>query len=173
MKPPYTHGGSRQNLLGATPDPQLVDLMSNEEQVTAETPPAFIVQTDEDSGAGGKQCFVLLGPAPRQSAGRNPRLRKGTSWLGHGRRRPGLQELARPLLRLDAAARLGEIGALDLAVQAAGGRYFAGSTFSIVSVKSWLTTRSCPLNLAIACTVVRCVPGVALGLALIANCPWV
>lgn len=34
----YTHKGSRTNLLGDTPDPELVELLSNENQVTAETP---------------------------------------------------------------------------------------------------------------------------------------
>jgi acetyl esterase/lipase len=49
MKPPYTHGGSRKNLLGENPDPSLVDLMSNDEQVTARTPPTFLFHTSEDT----------------------------------------------------------------------------------------------------------------------------
>lgn len=44
-----THGGSKRNLLGATPDPELVELLSNEKQVTAKTPPTFLFHTDEDS----------------------------------------------------------------------------------------------------------------------------
>jgi acetyl esterase/lipase len=43
-----THGGSRRNLLGADPDPKLVELMSNEKQVTKETPPTFLFHTDDD-----------------------------------------------------------------------------------------------------------------------------
>jgi acetyl esterase/lipase len=43
-----THGGSRRNLLGPDPDPKLVELMSNEKQVTKETPPAFLFHTDDD-----------------------------------------------------------------------------------------------------------------------------
>ena len=35
-------------LLGAEPDPQLVQLLSNEKHVTAQTPPTFIFQTDAD-----------------------------------------------------------------------------------------------------------------------------
>jgi acetyl esterase/lipase len=46
---PQTHGGSKKNLLGATPDPELVELLSNEKQVTAKTPPTFLFHTDEDS----------------------------------------------------------------------------------------------------------------------------
>jgi len=49
MKDPYTHKGSRRNLLGDNPDPALVDLMSNETQVTAQTPPSFIFFTSDDS----------------------------------------------------------------------------------------------------------------------------
>src|SRR5690242_10747117 len=43
-----THGGSRRNLLGADPDPKLVELMSNEKQATKETPPTFLFHTDDD-----------------------------------------------------------------------------------------------------------------------------
>jgi acetyl esterase/lipase len=46
---PLTHGGSKKNLLGDNPDPQLVELMSNEKQVTKDTPPTFIFHTVEDS----------------------------------------------------------------------------------------------------------------------------
>jgi acetyl esterase/lipase len=45
----YMHKGSRDNLLGKNPTPQLVREMSNEFQATKETPPTFIFQTDEDT----------------------------------------------------------------------------------------------------------------------------
>jgi acetyl esterase/lipase len=44
-----THGGSKQNLLGDNPSPELVTLLSNELQVTAQTPPCFIWHTEEDT----------------------------------------------------------------------------------------------------------------------------
>ena len=44
----YTHTGSRDNLLGKNPTPTLVRSLSNELQVTSETPPAFLFHTDED-----------------------------------------------------------------------------------------------------------------------------
>ena len=47
---PYTHRGSQRNLIGKDPDPKLVRSLSNEKQVTAETPPAFLFHTDEDTG---------------------------------------------------------------------------------------------------------------------------
>ena len=48
MAPPYAHAGSRENLLGKTPDPALVQLLSNELQVTKDTPPCFVWATGED-----------------------------------------------------------------------------------------------------------------------------
>jgi acetyl esterase/lipase len=44
----FTHQGSRQNLLGKDPSPGLVRELSNELQVTKETPPCFIWSTEED-----------------------------------------------------------------------------------------------------------------------------
>jgi acetyl esterase/lipase len=44
-----THGGSKQNLLGNDPSPELVELLSNEKQVTKDTPPCFIWHTWDDS----------------------------------------------------------------------------------------------------------------------------
>ncbi len=43
-----THGGSRKNLLGDNPSPELIQLLSNELQVTDQTPPCFIWHTWED-----------------------------------------------------------------------------------------------------------------------------
>ena len=45
---PNTHVGSKNNLLGKDPDPQLVQLLSNELQVTKDTPPCFLWHTWED-----------------------------------------------------------------------------------------------------------------------------
>lgn len=46
----YTHRGSRSNLLGNDPSPELIRELSNELQVTKETPPCFIWHTYEDGG---------------------------------------------------------------------------------------------------------------------------
>jgi acetyl esterase/lipase len=45
----FAHGGSKLNLLGEAPSADLVKLYSNELQVTAETPPTFLVHTMSDS----------------------------------------------------------------------------------------------------------------------------
>jgi acetyl esterase/lipase len=48
MEDGVTHGGSKKNLLGDKLDEKLVELMSNEKQVTKDTPPTFIFHTSED-----------------------------------------------------------------------------------------------------------------------------
>jgi acetyl esterase/lipase len=44
----YTHQGSKANLLGRNPSPELVQDLSNELRVTKDTPPCFIWHTSED-----------------------------------------------------------------------------------------------------------------------------
>ena len=45
----FTHQGSKDNLLGKNPPPELVKLLSNELQVTPSTPPCFLWTTFEDT----------------------------------------------------------------------------------------------------------------------------
>ena len=49
MEDGVTHGGSKRNLLGDQPKPELVQLLSNEKQVTKDTPPCFVWSTGEDT----------------------------------------------------------------------------------------------------------------------------
>lgn len=49
MKPPVTHGGSRNNLLGSKADEKLVEDFSNDQAVTKDTPPTFLFHTSEDT----------------------------------------------------------------------------------------------------------------------------
>ena len=44
----FTHAGSKDNLLGESPPEELVHQLSNETQVTADTPPCFLWHTVED-----------------------------------------------------------------------------------------------------------------------------
>jgi acetyl esterase/lipase len=46
----HGHAGSRQNLLGENPSPELIKVLSNELHVNAQTPPCFIWHTWEDKG---------------------------------------------------------------------------------------------------------------------------
>jgi acetyl esterase/lipase len=45
---PFTHRGSQRNLIGEDAKPELVRQLSNEKQVTANTPPTFLWHTTED-----------------------------------------------------------------------------------------------------------------------------
>ena len=42
------HAGSRNNLLGKDAKQELIDLFSNEKQITAQTPPAFLAHAVDD-----------------------------------------------------------------------------------------------------------------------------
>jgi acetyl esterase/lipase len=48
FQPAIVHAGSLRNLLGENPDPKLVEGLSNELQVTVETPPTFLFHTTTD-----------------------------------------------------------------------------------------------------------------------------
>lgn len=50
MRDGVTHGGSRRNLLGASPSEELQAEYSNDERVTDRTPPTFLFHTDADKG---------------------------------------------------------------------------------------------------------------------------
>ena len=49
FNPAITHAGSVRNLLGENPDPKLVEALSNELHVTAQTPPTFLFHTTADT----------------------------------------------------------------------------------------------------------------------------
>lgn len=46
---PFLHRGSRDALLGKSPDPELVKALSNETKVTPDTPPTFLFHTSDDA----------------------------------------------------------------------------------------------------------------------------
>ncbi|MEO8236983.1 MAG: alpha/beta hydrolase [Flavobacterium sp.] len=48
MDSSITHGGSRENLLGKNPSPEMIKHFSNDLQVTGKTPPAFMVHSIDD-----------------------------------------------------------------------------------------------------------------------------
>jgi len=49
MTEPWTHQGSKNNLLGANPDPELTRKLSGELAVTKQTPPTFLFHTNADT----------------------------------------------------------------------------------------------------------------------------
>jgi acetyl esterase/lipase len=56
---PYTHRGSQRNLLGDNAAPELVSSLSNEKQVTDQTPPCFLWHTWEDKGVPPENSVVF------------------------------------------------------------------------------------------------------------------
>jgi acetyl esterase/lipase len=56
---PYTHKGSARNLLGDSPDPKLLENLSNELQVTSQTPPTFLFTTSEDTGVPAENSVAF------------------------------------------------------------------------------------------------------------------
>lgn len=44
----YTHKKTRRGLLGENPKPELIELLSNDKHVTAETPPTFLIHSWDD-----------------------------------------------------------------------------------------------------------------------------
>jgi len=48
MDKTFTHAGSRKNLIGEDPSPELTSKYSNDKQVTGETPPAFVIFAADD-----------------------------------------------------------------------------------------------------------------------------
>jgi acetyl esterase/lipase len=63
----FTHQGSKNNLLGKDPSPDLVRLLSNELQVSRQTPPCFVWHTLEDMAVPVENS-LLFAEALRKAA---------------------------------------------------------------------------------------------------------
>ena len=57
----FAHQGSKENLLGKKPSPELVTLLSNELQVTTNTPPCFLWATFEDKTVPVENTLMFAG----------------------------------------------------------------------------------------------------------------
>lgn len=55
----FTHQGSKRNLLGENPPAELVELLSNERQVTPRTPPTFVWHTAEDQAVPVQNALLF------------------------------------------------------------------------------------------------------------------
>jgi acetyl esterase/lipase len=56
----FTHAGSRKNLIGDNPSEDEVNHFSNELQINGETPPAFLVHSENDSVVPAKNSIVYF-----------------------------------------------------------------------------------------------------------------
>lgn len=64
----FTHAGSKKLLLGENPSAELMTLLSNDEQVTKDTPPAFLVHTADDAGVSVENSLRFAQAMRRASA---------------------------------------------------------------------------------------------------------
>jgi len=55
-----THAGTRKNLLGANPSAEKIELYSNENHVTKETPPTFLISTTDDGVPAENSILYFL-----------------------------------------------------------------------------------------------------------------
>jgi acetyl esterase/lipase len=90
MATPYGHGGSLKNLLGDDPDPAVVASLSNETQVTPETPPTFIAQTDADTAVPPENSLLFVLALRKAKVPSELHIfEKGRHGLGMGMGEPG------------------------------------------------------------------------------------
>jgi acetyl esterase/lipase len=83
----HTHQGSKKNLLGTNAPPELVQLLSNELQVTSNTPPCFLWHTVEDKAVPVENSLQFAGALRRQGVKFELHLyQKGGHGLGLGSR---------------------------------------------------------------------------------------
>ena len=62
----FTHQGSKRNLLGEKPSPELVKLLSNELQVQKDSPPCFVWHTWEDRVVPVENSLLFAGALRKQ-----------------------------------------------------------------------------------------------------------
>lgn len=60
FKDSLTHHGSKDNLIGKNPAPEMVTHFSNEEQVTAQTPPTFLVHAVDDNTVPVQNSILFM-----------------------------------------------------------------------------------------------------------------
>jgi acetyl esterase/lipase len=82
----FAHAGSRRQLLGANPAPELVQLLSNELQVTKDTPPCFLWHTVEDKAVPVENSLLFASALRRAGVPFSLHIyEKGAHGLGLGR----------------------------------------------------------------------------------------
>jgi acetyl esterase/lipase len=82
-----THMGSKRNLLGENPEPELVRYLSNETQVTKDTPPCFIWHTWEDKAVKVENSLEFASALQRAGVPFDLHIyQKGAHGLGLGKK---------------------------------------------------------------------------------------
>lgn len=82
----FAHAGSRNQLLGPNPSPELVQELSTELQVTKDTPPCFLWHTDEDKTVPVENSLMFAAALRRAGVPFSLHIyEKGPHGLGLGR----------------------------------------------------------------------------------------
>lgn len=100
----FAHGGSRRNLLGDNPDPELLASLTNETQVKSDTPPTFLFHTMEDTAVPVENsvCYYMALRAAKVPAEMHL-FERGRHGVGLAKNLPGAQawpDLCRAWLKL-------------------------------------------------------------------------
>jgi len=83
----YRHNGSRNNLIGTNPPPELVEHLSNELQVTGNTPPCFVWSTEEDKTVAVENSMMFAAALRRNKVPFDLHIyQKGGHGMGLGSR---------------------------------------------------------------------------------------
>lgn len=86
---PNTHQGSKNNLLGKEPAAELVQLLSNETQVSKDTPPCFLWHTVEDKAVKVENSLDFAAALQRAGVPFDLHVyQKGAHGLGLGKNHP-------------------------------------------------------------------------------------
>ena len=85
----HAHSGSRDNLLGKDAAPDLIKSLSNETQVTKQTPPTFLVHTNADAGVVPENSMLFVAALRKAGVPVEFHLfEKGQHGLGMGKGAP-------------------------------------------------------------------------------------
>jgi acetyl esterase/lipase len=93
MHEPFTHQGSRRNLFGSDryDNVELVELLSNENRVTAETPPTFLFHTTEDQAVPVENAIAFYSALRKNAVSSELHIyQKGRHGVGLGGNDPVL-----------------------------------------------------------------------------------
>jgi acetyl esterase/lipase len=93
FKQGHTHRGSQRNLLGEDPDPELITWLSNERQVTADTPPCFVWHTAEDKVVPAENSLQFYSALVRNEVSAELHIfARGRHGIGLGQDTPGADQ---------------------------------------------------------------------------------
>jgi acetyl esterase/lipase len=102
----FTHRGSQKNLLGENPDPTLIEHLSNERQVSSETPPTFLIHTGADTAVPADNSLLYYQACLKHGVPAELHVfPEGRHGLGLAREQPGASQW--PALCQDWLRRIG------------------------------------------------------------------